>query len=84
MRDGKAGHLGRAGDKKGCAVSHCQGSNVSRVEAINIFLQADGICHPVSINMLGEWQLHEDTVHIWVGIEVCHHLPDSPMACGTK
>lgn len=66
--------LGCAWNEEGSAIAHGQAAYVGRVEPIDVLFKADGISHLVSINVRWQWQLHQNAVYIWIGIELRNHL----------
>lgn len=72
--------LGSAGGEEGRAAPHSEGSNVGRVKAIHVLLDADGFQHALLIYVLRQRQLHEDPVYCRVCIVLAHHLgPPHPL-----
>ncbi len=45
-----------------------QTADVVRVEAVHIFVRQNALEHGLAVDLLGQWQLHQNAVHFRVGI----------------
>jgi hypothetical protein len=70
----RATHLRGARCVQCLPTAHGQTADVCRVEAINVLFQADGIQHPLLIDMGWQRQLHQDAVHVRIRIKICNNL----------
>ena len=61
-------HLGCAGDKDGLPAPHPNTSHICWVETIHILLKTDGVQNAALVNVLGQRQLDEDSVDLFVVI----------------
>lgn len=62
-------HLGRAADKQGLPAAHGQAADVCGVEAVHVFVDADGVQHCLLVYVLGQRQLDQDAVDLWCVVD---------------